>query len=197
MTDQRVGNRGAGRTVRSAGATRRNRQAEARAVDRAISDDDRLDQFRRGLHQSVLPDIPPIPGYHVCWLTTTNPRDSLVMRLQLGYQPIRPDEVPGGRYMSMKTADHGDVVQVNEMIAFKLPLHLYESYMRHNHHDEPLREEGKLATVREVIEEAARGVSRKTRKLKIEAEEGSDELGEEPEVPSFEHTLTTRVAPQA
>ena len=49
--------------------------------DREISDDDRLEMFRNKLSNGALPNLPPIPGYHLCWLTTTNNADSIHSRM--------------------------------------------------------------------------------------------------------------------
>ena len=41
------------------------------------------------------------------------------------------------------------------MIAAKLPMSLYQRYMKEAHHDAPLREEDKLAEVAEMLREQA------------------------------------------
>lgn len=64
------------------------------AENREVSEDDRLEMFRAQLFNDALPDLPEMPGYHVCWLTTTNPRDPIHRRIQLGYEPIKAAEVP-------------------------------------------------------------------------------------------------------
>src|SRR5688572_24268195 len=63
--------------------------------ERDISDDERLELFRMAMFQNQLPSLPALPGWHLCWLTTANPRDSIQGRLRLGYQLLRPEEVPG------------------------------------------------------------------------------------------------------
>ena len=47
---------------------RRSRAMDDRAVteNRELSDDDRIQMFRDSFYQSALPDLPEIPGYHVC-----------------------------------------------------------------------------------------------------------------------------------
>ena len=74
------------RLKKSVGDGRGDRAMVDRAVteDREISDSDRLDMFRQQFFHASLPDLPKIPGYHVCWLTTTNPRDTINMRMRLG-----------------------------------------------------------------------------------------------------------------
>lgn len=136
---------------------RDNRRSQDRPVteNREVSEDDRLEMFRNQLFNDALPDLPNIPGYHVCWLTTTNPRDPIHRRMQLGYEPVKPDEVPGMAYASVKTGEWAGFIGVNEMLAFKLPMSLYERFMQEAHHDAPLREEDKLAEVAEIMREQA------------------------------------------
>jgi len=135
-----------------------NRAMEDRAVseDRALSDDERVEMFRQQMFQAALPDLPKLPGYHTCWLTTTNPRDSIQARIRLGYEPIKPEDVPGWEYVTVKTGEWAGFIGVNEMLAFKLPLGLYEKFMQEAHHDAPLREEDKLADTAEFLQQQAR-----------------------------------------
>ena len=108
---------------KSAGEGRESRAMRDRAVteNREISDEERVEMFRQQFFQSSLPDLPKIPGWHTCWLTTTNPRDSIQMRIRLGYQPVKPEDVPGWEYATLKTGDWVGFIGVNEMLAFKLP----------------------------------------------------------------------------
>lgn len=133
------------------------RHAQSREVteDRAVTEDDRLEMFRNQLFNDALPDLPEIPGFHVCWLTTTNPRDPIHRRMQLGYEPVKPEEVPGMEYASVKTGEWTGFIGVNEMLAFKLPQSLYERFMQEAHHEAPLREENKLAEVADMMRDQA------------------------------------------
>ena len=145
---------------KSAGEGRETRAMKDRAVtqNREISDDERVAMFRQQFFQSSLPDLPPIPGWHTCWLTTTNPRDSIQMRIRLGYEPVKPEDVPGWEYASMKTGEWAGCIGVNEMLAFKIPLALYEKYMLEVHHNAPLSEAEKLTSTADAIREQARGM---------------------------------------
>lgn len=136
---------------------RETRAAQDRQVteNREVSEDDRLEMFRNQLFNDALPDLPDIPGYHVCWLTTTNPRDPIHRRMQLGYEPVKPEEVPGMEYASMKTGEWTGFIAVNEMLAFKLPLSLYEKFMQEAHHNAPLREETKLDEAAQLMRQQA------------------------------------------
>lgn len=146
------------RLKKSADESRENRAMKDRAVteNRVLSEDERVEMFRQQLFQSALPDLPQIPGYHSCWLTTTNPRDSIQMRIRLGYEPIKPEEVPGWEYATLKTGEWTGFIGVNEMLAFKLPMSLYQKFMAEAHHDAPLREEEKLTDTAEFLQQQAR-----------------------------------------
>ena len=122
---------------------------------RELSEDDRLEMFRNQLFNDALPDLPDLPGYHMCWLTTTNPRDPIHRRMQLGYEPVKPEEVPGMAHATQKTGEWTGFIGVNEMLAFKLPMSLYQKFMQEAHHDAPLREEDKLADVADMLREQA------------------------------------------
>jgi hypothetical protein len=123
---------------------------------REITDDERLDMFRAQFFNEVLPDLPPIPGYHICWLTTTNPNDSIPKRLRLGYEPVRPEDVPGWDHATLKTGEYAGLIGVNEMLAFKLPLRLYQRYMEEAHYNAPMREQEKLTAAVDSLREQAR-----------------------------------------
>ena len=112
--------------------------------DRELNEEDRLEVFRDSLQQSVLPDLPAIPGYHVFWATRTNARDSIQWRLRIGYELIRVEESPGFENLAVQSGDYAGVIGVNEMLAMKIPLTLYNKYMYEVHHRMPLAEEEKV-----------------------------------------------------
>lgn len=166
------------RLKKHVGKDRTSRAMEDRKVteNRTVSDDERVEMFRQQFFQSSLPDLPPIDGFHVCWLTTTNPRDSIQMRIRLGYEPVKPEDVPGWEYATLKTGDWVGFIGINEMLAFKLPLSLYEKYLREAHHDAPLREEEKLTDTADFLDQQARAS-----KSRLSMGDGQSEIGEERE----------------
>jgi len=126
---------------------------ESRAMtDRAISenremtDEERIEMFRTQHFQHVLPDLPKIPGYHVCWLSTTNQSDSIHHRQRLGYEPIKSEDVPGWAFdtFSLKTGEYAGLIAINEMVAFKVKDSLYQAYMTQAHHTLPAQQDEKL-----------------------------------------------------
>lgn len=145
------------RLSKDTNAVRRSRGMDDRKVteNRGISEDDRLEMFRMQMYNDALPDLPDMPGYHVCWLTTTNPRDPIHRRVQLGYEPVKAEDVPGMEYASIKTGEWAGLIGVNEMVAFKLPESLYQRFMKEAHYDAPLREEDKLEETAQLMREQA------------------------------------------
>lgn len=154
--------------------------------ERELSDDERLELFRMALFQNQLPTLPPIPGYHPCWLTTQNPRDSIQGRIQLGYSLIRSSELPGWEHAELQEGRYQGYIGVNEMVAAKLPLRLYEMYMTEAHHNQPLAEEGKLTATLDAIRAQAKG------RAPISLEPGMEALGQRRVRPRFEEIHSRR-----
>lgn len=170
------------RLKRTASESKLDRRAHERRLseNRELSDSERREAYRKGLYQSHLPDLPPIKGFHVCWLTTTNPKDSIAARIRLGYEPIKASEIPGFEFANVKTGEWAGCVGINEMIAAKLPLDLYQAYMAISHHEQPLEEES--AIVAEVLKQAE-GANGLIGSVKLEG--GTAQLGKGPAVPRF------------
>ena len=96
MTEERMDDR----LKMDQGVSRRSRGMDDRKVteDRVMSDDERLEMFRMQQFSDALPDLPIIPGYHMCWLSTTNSSDPIARRMRLGYTPVRSEDIPGFEY---------------------------------------------------------------------------------------------------
>jgi hypothetical protein len=139
-------------------STRKSKAAQNREVteDREATDAKRLEMFRAAHAQAALPDIPPIPGFHVVWLTSTNSKDSLQMRHRQGYVPVVSEDVKGFEFVADKGGQTDGLIRVNEMVAYKLPMHLYTLYMRENHHYAPAREETKLTDTAQQVKQQLR-----------------------------------------
>lgn len=129
--------------------------------DREMSDEDFLHMIRDTINQSVLPDLPQIPGFHTFWATTTNSRDTIPNRLRMGYQFIRINELPGWEGGGIKTGEYQGCVGINEMVAMKIPERRYQIMMQEFHHRMPLAEEEKIkAMVQSTGESALRDKGR-------------------------------------
>jgi hypothetical protein len=157
-----MSDKGDDRLKRPEAAAKADRAMENREIteDRELSDELRLELLRGTGLNTILPDIPPIPGYHICWLSQSNPRDTIPQRIRLGYTPVRPSDVPGFNFHETsinRGGTYGDVIAINEMIAFKLPEHLYQLYMKELHHTEPNKQEAALRETAERIRNEAQG----------------------------------------
>lgn len=166
-----------GRLKKELGVARTSRASEDRPVveNREVTDADRLEMFRNQMFNDALPDLPNIPGYHVCWLTSANSRDTIMRRMRLGYEPVKPEEVPGMEMATIKTGEYAGLIGVNEMIAFKLPESLYQAFMREAHYDGPNREEERLNNAAEQLREQAERAG-----VPLIEDEGYQELRREP-----------------
>lgn len=106
---------------------------------------ERRKMFKNEWTQEALPNPPAIPGFHLCWLSTTSSYDSIQKRIRIGYIPVSADEIVGFDTYRMKGGEFDGLVSVNEMVLFKLPNEIYNELMQELHHHAPNDEEGKLA----------------------------------------------------
>ena len=94
--------------------------------------------------QSALPKLPEIPGWHLCWLSTTNSYDSIDKRIRLGYTPVTQDELRGFENFRVKAGEHAGFIACNEMLLFKIPIEMYQDIMLQMHHEKPMEEAEKI-----------------------------------------------------
>ncbi len=125
---------------------------------------ERIDAFRDKWQNSALPDLPKdaIPGFHLCWLSTTNQYDSIDKRLALGYEPVKASELGKGfeSLGKMSSGKFEGCVSCNEMVLFKLPEEIYQEVMRMLHLEDPLEHQRNItASVRSNSQEGKGGRS--------------------------------------
>lgn len=116
-----------------------------------VSSDERRKMWKDEWTQEALPKIPEIPGWHLCWLSTTNSYDSIDKRIRLGYVPVKAEELPGYDNYRVKAGEHIGFIACNEMLLYKLPMDLYQDVMAQMHHDAPLEEANKIRVQAEQI----------------------------------------------
>ena len=109
-----------------------------------ISKQERRKMWSDEWTQSALPKVPDIPGWHLCWLSTTNGYDSIDKRMRLGYVPVRADELPGFDNYRVKAGEDVGFIACNEMRLYKLPMEVYQEVMTQMHHDAPNEESDKV-----------------------------------------------------
>lgn len=125
---------------------------------------ERAEAFRDKWQNSALPDLPSgiIPGFHLCWLSTTNNYDSIDKRMALGYEPVKAAELGKGfeTLGKMSSGKFEGCVSCNEMVLFKLPEEIYQEVMKMLHHDDPLDHQRNItAQVRSTAQDGKGGRS--------------------------------------
>ncbi len=124
----------------------RSREDDSRKApeDSFVSSEERQKMWKDEWTQSALPNAPQIPGWHVCWLSTTNSYDSIDKRIRLGYVPVKAEDIKGYENYRVKAGEYVGYVACNEMLLFKIPEEHYQEIMAHFHHDAPLEEANKI-----------------------------------------------------
>ena len=107
----------------------------------AVSMEERRRMIRSEWSQDVLPTPPNVPGWHYCWLSTTNSTDPIYKRMQKGYEPVKATEIPGFAQYRVIQGEFEGCVACNEMLLFRIPEELYQEYMTVMHYERPLDEE--------------------------------------------------------
>jgi hypothetical protein len=107
----------------------------------ALSATERRRMLRQEWVQEILPTPPGIPGFHMCWVSTTNSTDTVRKRAQVGYTPVKLSEVPGFEQYKIDGGQFDGCVACNEMLLFKIPMEVYQDLMAIYHHDMPLEQE--------------------------------------------------------
>ena len=125
---------------------------------------ERAEAFRDKWQNSALPDLPAgiIPGFHLCWLSTTNNYDSIDKRVALGYEPVKASDLGKGfeGLGKMSSGKFEGCVSCNEMVLFKLPEEIYQEVMRMMHLEDPLEHQRNItASVRNTAQEGKGGRS--------------------------------------
>jgi hypothetical protein len=134
------------KTLNAGGRESRSSQDSSRAApeEAFISKQERRKMWSDEWTQSALPKVPEIPGWHLCWLSTTNGYDSIDKRMRLGYVPVKADELPGFDNYRVKAGEDVGFIACNEMRLYKLPMEVYQEVMTQMHHDAPNEESDKV-----------------------------------------------------
>lgn len=115
----------------------------------SLSAAERRRQLRQDWVQEVLPTPPKIPGFHCCWLSTTNSTDPIYKRMQHGYVPVKSTEVPAfGAQFTAVGGEFDGCIACNEMLLFKIDEQTYNDLMTIFHYEMPNEQE---ATIRENV----------------------------------------------
>jgi hypothetical protein len=118
--------------------------SRAAPEEKFISAQERRKMWSDEWTQSALPKLPEVPGWHLCWLSTTNSYDSIDKRIRLGYVPVKTEEMPGFENFRVKAGEHAGFIACNEMLLFKIPMDMYQDIMLQMHHEKPMEEAEKI-----------------------------------------------------
>ena len=134
------------KTLNAGGRESRSSQDSSRAApeEAFISKQERRKMWSDEWTQSALPKVPDIPGWHLCWLSTTNGYDSIDKRMRLGYVPVKAEELPGFDNYRVKAGEDIGFIACNEMRLYKLPMDVYQEVMTQMHHEAPNEESDKV-----------------------------------------------------
>ena len=146
-----------------------------------VSADERRKMWKDEWVQSALPNVPEMPGWHMCWLSTTNSYDSIDKRIRLGYIPVKAEDYTGFENYRVKAGEHTGYIACNEMLLFKIPMGMYQEIMAHFHHDAPLEEANKI----KLQAEQSVGRDSRGRALGQVEGEGIEQLDKPLPAPSF------------
>lgn len=151
--------------------------------EKFISTQERRRMWSDEWTQSALPKLPVMPGWHLCWLSTTNAYDSIDKRIRLGYVPVKADELPGFENYRVKAGEHIGFVACNEMLLHKIPEEMYQDIMLQMHHELPNEQADKVR----VQVENLQGTRDSSGKSLTQVEgEGFGELDRNVKAPVFE-----------
>lgn len=134
------------KSLNAGGRDNRSAQDLTRAApeEKFVSAQERRKMWSDEWTQSALPKLPELPGWHLCWLSTTNAYDSIDKRIRLGYVPVKADEFPNFDNYRVKAGEHVGFIACNEMILHKIPMELYQDIMLQMHHEAPMEEADKI-----------------------------------------------------
>lgn len=127
-----------------------------RTGDGLASREERRSAFRSEWIQEVLPAAPKLPGWHTCWLSSTNTYDPIHRRKRVGYELVTPEEVdPSYNAQAMHSAQFPGAICCNEMILYKIREDTYQDMMIALHHEAPMQEAEKLQANYAAIQQRA------------------------------------------
>lgn len=155
-------------------------------ADRPSISEDKLAKARANFsaqwNQSALPKFEEDPDWHYCWLSTTNSYDPIHQRMQLGYEPVRPEDIKGLATTTMTSGEFAGCINQKEMVLFRIPREIYQVAMEEMHHYEPIRQEESL---KQLYDQAA-GQDARGRSLGRDVGDGVTSLGESQSAPLFD-----------
>lgn len=101
----------------------------------------RMQAMRDSEREEILPTPPDIPGYSLCWLSTTNGADSIYKRVRQGWVPVMASEIPSFQVDVHKGGEYDGIVACKEMLLYKIPKDFHMDLLSYFHHVKPNEQE--------------------------------------------------------
>lgn len=118
------------------------RQDAERADVASMSDEEYEAMIMAEFENSGVANPPPIPGYHLCWLSSTAQMDTIQKRQRVGYMPVMRSEMPGfDPSAGQALTNYEGMITCNELVLHKIVQRRYQSMMNIFHHKKPLESE--------------------------------------------------------
>lgn len=119
----------------------RARAARATSDERdEMTDDDRLMLLASSSLDTIMPNLPTIQGYSLCWVSPTHPSDTPTNRLALGWLFVTKDDMPQYENLCVKSGEHVGAIACREMVLMKIRNELRQRYLTLLHHTKPQQE---------------------------------------------------------
>lgn len=171
------------RVKKSAGAPIRGDRATADAErtnkdGTALTKEERMRMISSEWSQDILPTPPVVPGWHFCWLSTTNASDPIYRRVQKGYQPVTVNDLPGFATYKVTQGEFEGCIACNEMVLFKIEDDVYQFLMTKFHYNDPNDSESS-------IKQAAAPQGQDSNGRNLGQVEGFDNLARKVRQPTF------------
>lgn len=170
------------RLVKHSDSSRVTRVERESAETTLATTNERRKMFRE-FSQEALPTPPAIPGWHFCWLSTTNQYDPIYKRMRMGYEPVKAEDSEALKefeHLRLKSGEYEGCIAVNEMVLFKIPQEIYQEVMEEYHHNMPLEEEERIKSNALTNDRDSHG-----RKLGQVEGEGYNDMASRIPVPTF------------
>jgi hypothetical protein len=143
------------RTNTRADEGRENEKRETAEAVRGATAEEQLQKFRTEMYNNAMPTLPKIPGHHTCWLSTTNPYDTLAHRESWGYTRVMANEIPGCAHMTVTQGQFAGCIMLNEMILAKIPDEQHHQMLLIAHHERPYQEEERVREIADYVQQQA------------------------------------------
>lgn len=118
------------------------RQDAERADVEAMSDAEYEAMILAEYENSGVANPPEIPGFHLCWLSSTSQMDTIQKRQRTGYTPVMRSEMPGfDPSAGQALANYEGMITCNELVLHKITQRRYQIMMNIFHHKKPLESE--------------------------------------------------------